>query len=287
MYDQASNSNLIMLLHTAVYPFFAALIISFIAGKLSRSMSFLGYLGGFLVGLGLIHSGLSFPPKQAMDYYTISAILGILTYLSLSRIQFSSVLKYSISLILAALSFYALLNPVLKHSGMPISLSWSLASAVLVVVYLMLSHLASSKQDEAKSGIEKLQPHLPMIGLMIVAGSAAPVISIGGSLLIGQLLGAFAAASFAYLLITLLLSKHQEFSNAAGIIILAGLITQSHVLADIPLSVMFLIGASCFVTPIVNGLTHKTIPSILCQAIISMAISGFCLWLVWPESSLY
>ena len=287
MYDQASNSNLIMLLHTAVYPFLAALIVSFIAGKLLRSASFLGYLGGFLVGLGLIHSGLSFPPKQAMDYYIISAILGIFAYLALSKITSSTALKYGISLVLIALSFYALLNPVLKHSGVMISLMWSLLSAVLVVIYIALSHQASAKQDEHNSGIEKLQPHLPMIGLMIVAGAAAPVISIGGSLLIGQLLGAFAAASFAYLLVTLLLSKHQTFSSAAGIVLLAGLITQSHVLADIPLTVMFLIGASCFVTPLVNGLTNKTIPSILSQAIISILISGFSLWLVWPESSLY
>ncbi|WP_394182318.1 hypothetical protein [Marinomonas posidonica] len=286
MYEEASNSNLIMLLHTAIYPFIAALIVSFITGKLLRTSSFLGYLGGFIVGLSLIHSGLSFPPKQAIDYYSISALIGIFVLISLHLTSNSTPLKYGLCALLTGLSFYLLLNPVLKHSGLHISLIWSVACAVATLIYIALSQQTGQNSTERK-GLEKLEPHTPMIGLMIVAGSAAPVISIGGSLLIGQLLGAFAAASAGYLLISLITSNRQAFSSAPAIILLAGLISQSHILADIPLSVMVLIAASCFVTPIIRHLTQKAIPTILCQAILSIIISGFCLWLVWPESSLY
>ncbi|KZN12975.1 hypothetical protein [Marinomonas sp. TW1] len=286
MYEEASNSNLIMLLHTAIYPFIAALIVSFITGKLLRTSSFLGYLGGFIVGLSLIHSGLSLPPKQAIDYYSVSVIIGTFVFISLHLIKNSTTLRYGLCTLLTGLSFYFLLNPVLKHSGVHMSLIWSVACAIFTLVYVALSHQKTHDTTELK-GLEKLEPHTPMIGLMIVAGSAAPVISIGGSLLIGQLLGAFAAASAGYLLVSLITSNRQDFSSAPAIIVLVGLISQSHVLADIPLSVMALIAASCFVTPVVRHLTQKAIPTIICQAMISIIISGFCLWLVWPESSLY
>ncbi|AEF53811.1 hypothetical protein [Marinomonas posidonica] len=287
MYEEASNSNLIMLLHTAIYPFIAALIVSFITGKLLRSSSFLGYLGGFIVGLSLIHSGLSFPPKQAMDYYSISVIIGILAFVSLYLSKSSTALKYGICALLIGTSFYFLLNPVLQHSGIHMSIIWSVACTISTLAYILLSHQTNNSNNTESKGFEKLEPHTPMIGLMIVAGSAAPVISIGGSLLIGQLLGAFAAASAGYLLVSLITSNRQAFSSAPAVIILAGLISQSHVLADIPLHVMILIAASCFVTPIVRNLTQKAIPTIISQAILSILISGFCLWLVWPESSLY
>ncbi|NVK73945.1 hypothetical protein C0J08_16475 [Marinomonas sp. CT5] len=290
MYEEASNSTILMLLNTAVYPFIAALIVSFIAGKLTRASSYLGYLGGFIVGLGLIHSGLSFPPKQAIDNYTVSALIGIISILLLTLVK-QSLPKNALKIVLFGFSFYFLLNPVLRHSGAIISLSWAIVSALIVMLYLFLSEQSLiQKMDSNKQ--RSLSPHLLIIGLMVVAGSAAPVISIGGSLLIGQLLGAFGAATFGYLIIGYITNKTVNYATIPAILILGGLITQSHVLADIPLKVMLMITASIFLTPIAILLKGKTsnkqsIVIILSQIVVSALVSGLSLWLVWPESSLY
>jgi hypothetical protein len=78
MYENASNATILMLLHTAVYPFLAALIISIVAGRWLHASPYLGYLGGFIVGLSLIHSGLSFPPSQGNKRSSRAARLNIL-----------------------------------------------------------------------------------------------------------------------------------------------------------------------------------------------------------------
>ena len=291
MYEEASNSSVLMLLHTAVYPFLAALIISVIAAKLLRASSYLGYIGGFITGLSLIHSGLSFPPAQAIDYYSITALIGTVSVLCFTNTR-QTIPRNILGLVLFGLSFYLLLNPVLKHTGLLLSLSWAATSAIVTLVY----HLLQVQPKELELGNDKaerkLSVLLPTLGLMIVAGAAAPVISIGGSLLIGQLLGALGAALFAYVIVSYLTQTTQAFSNIPASLLLGGLLTQSHVLADIPLSVMLLITASAFVTPIalklISGVSHKQIIAVIAlQGVISLLVSGFCLWLIWPESSLY
>ncbi|WP_421855393.1 hypothetical protein [Marinomonas sp.] len=292
MYEEASNSTILMLLHTAVYPFLAALIVSMVAGKLLRASSYLGYLGGFIVGLSLIHSGLSFPPKQAIDYYNITVLIGIASMLSLTLIK-SLALRNAVSIVLFGLSFYFLLNPVLIHSGLIISLSWAVGCAILTLIYQLLSQDKVQKTVPLKTSNERnISPLLLPIGLMIVAGAAAPVISIGGSLLIGQLLGALGAALFGYVVISYFTKTTLSYASIPAALILGGLITQSHVLADIPLNVMLMLAASCFVTPIAVALGKKlsnkqSIFVIIGQIIVSVLISGLSLWLVWPESSLY
>jgi hypothetical protein len=296
MYENASNATILMLLHTAVYPFLAALIVSVVAGRwlhASPYLGYLGYLGGFIVGLSLIHSGLSFPPSQAIDYYNITALAGIASVLCLTMMK-QSTLRNIINSVLFALSFYLLLNPVLQHSGLIASLSWAVGSAIVVLLYQVLSEkIQGSIQQQVRSKHNlNLPPLLLLIGLIIVAGSAAPVISIGGSLLIGQLLGAFGAAVFGYIIISFLTRTLQNHTSIPALLILGGLITQSHVLADIPLGVMLMLAASSFVTPISILLSPKmnskqSIVIIAIQIIISGLISGLSLWLVWPASSLY
>ncbi|MCW4629317.1 MULTISPECIES: hypothetical protein [Marinomonas] len=283
MYQEASNTNLLMLLHTAVYPFIAALIISLVAGKLLRASSYLGYLGGFVVGLSLIHSGLSFPPNQALDYYAVTILIGIILLLCLSLIKTPAITNSALFL-LSGLSFFFLLNPVLKHTGFMMSLSWAVISSLIVMCYYLISHKTQKPyQNETRS----LHNHLLPIGLMIVAGCAAPVVSIGGSLLIGQLLGAFAAAMLAYVIVGYLTKHAQNNAFVPALLILGGLITQSHVLADIPLEVMLMLSASLFVTPLVLLFTNKISHIMASQVVISGIISAFSLWLIWPESSLY
>ena len=292
MYEEASNSSILMLLHTAVYPFLAALIVSIVAGKLLRASSYLGYLGGFIVGLSLIHSGLSFPPNQAIDYYSATALIGIISLLCLAIIK-KPALRNSASFVLFGLSFYFLLNPVLKHSGLIISLSWAASCALITLIYQLISQEKTQETTQFEiKGERSISPLLLPIGLMIAAGSAAPVISIGGSLLIGQLLGALGAALFGYVAVSYFAKTTQSHSSIPALLILGGLITQSHVLADIPLNVMLMLAASCFVTPIAAALGNKLSNKqsayiIISQIIASVLISGLSLWLVWPESSLY
>lgn len=291
MYEEASNATILMILHTAVYPFLAAIIVSIVAGKLLRGSSYLGYLGGFIVGLSLIHSGLSFPPNQAIDYYSITIIIGIIALLCLTLIN-KVIPQNGINFVLFTLSFYLLLNPVLKHSGPITSLSWAIVSALIMSCYQFLSEKTHNTEQDQVKNERRISPLLLLIGLMIVAGSAAPVISIGGSLLIGQLLGVFGAALFGYALMAYATKTKQSHTSIPALLILAGLITQSHVLADIPLPVMLMLVASCFVTPIALLLSNqqsnkKSVIIIISQLIISGLISGLSLWLVWPESSLY
>lgn len=284
MYQEASNTNLLMLLHTAVYPFIAALIISFVAGKLSRTLSPLGYLGGFVVGLSLIHSGLSFPPNQAIDYYLVTVFICAVILLSLTSIK-TPVVTNGVLFLLSGLSFFFLLNPVLKHAGFIISVSWAVVSALIVVFYYLVSPKTQSQRHthEARS----LSHYSLPIGLMIVAGSAAPVISIGGSLLIGQLLGAYGAALFAYIAIGYFTKNTPNNGFTPALLILGGLIAQSHVLADIPLGIMLMLSASLFVTPLILLFSNKISHSIIGQIMMSGVISAYSLWLIWPESSLY
>lgn len=291
MYEEASNSTVLMLLHTAVYPFLAALIVSIVAGKLLRASSYLGYLGGFIVGLSLIHSGLSFPPKQAIDYYSITVLIGIVSLFSLVTIK-QPVIRNSAGFILFGLSFYLLLNPVLKHSGPIVSLSWAASCAFIVLLYQLIQQKIQKTADQKAQPERSISPLLLPIGLMVTAGAAAPVISIGGSLLIGQLLGALGAALFAYVTISYFTKTTQSQTSIPALLILGGLITQSHVLADIPLNVMLMLAASSFTTPIAVALggrlsNRQSIFIIIGQIVISILISGLSLWLVWPESSLY
>lgn len=291
MYEEASNSTVLMLLHTAVYPFLAALIVSIVAGKLLRASSYLGYLGGFIVGLSLIHSGLSFPPKQAIDYYSITVLIGIASLFSLVTIK-QPVIRNSAGFILFGLSFYLLLNPVLKHSGPIVSLSWAASCAFIVLLYQLIQQKIQKTADQKAQPERSISPLLLPIGLMVTAGAAAPVISIGGSLLIGQLLGALGAALFAYVTISYFTKTTQSQTSIPALLILGGLITQSHVLADIPLNVMLMLAASSFITPIAVALggrlsNRQSIFIIIGQIVISILISGLSLWLVWPESSLY
>jgi hypothetical protein len=292
MYEEASNSTILMLLHTAVYPFLAALIVSIVAGKLLRASSYLGYLSGFMVGLSLIHSGLSFPPNQAIDYYSVTALIGIASILCLALIK-SPALRLSSSFALFGLSFYFLLNPVLKHSGGIISLSWAAGCALFTLTYHLITLEKTPDTVELETNSKNnISPLLLPIGLMITAGAAAPVISIGGSLLIGQLLGALGTALFAYVTISYFMRTANSLAAMPALLILGGLLTQSHVLADIPLNVMLMLTASCFVTPIATALGNKlsnkqSVYIIIAQIIISALISGLSLWLVWPESSLY
>lgn len=291
MYEEASNSTVLMLLHTAVYPFLAALIVSIVAGKLLRASSYLGYLGGFIVGLSLIHSGLSFPPKQAIDYYSITVLIGIVSLFSLVTIK-QPVIRNSAGFILFGLSFYLLLNPVLKHSGPIVSLSWAASCAFIVLLYQLIQQKIQKTADQKAQPERSISPLLLPIGLMVTAGAAAPVISIGGSLLIGQLLGALGAALFAYVTISYFTKTTQSPTSIPALLILGGLITQSHVLADIPLNVMLMLAASSFITPIAVALggrlsNRQSIFIIIGQIVISILISGLSLWLVWPESSLY
>ena len=283
MYEEAGNSNLLMLLNTAIYPFLAAMIVSFILGKLNKQLGFIGLAAGFLVGLGLIHSGLNFPPSKALDFLVVSTILGSAVTL-IRAIKLSWKAQTSIVFVALAISFYLLLNPVLQHQGQATSLSWSIISALVTcMVVSAQSGTASNKHSHASAA-----------SLAIVAAATAPVVSIGGSLLIGQLLGAFAASVAGLILVEkFALKRSSKTALLLASFILAGLLAQAHVLADLPLWTMLVAYLALFINVITNLLITEdsgvagTIKALIPQAIISGVITGFALWAIWPESSLY
>lgn len=291
MYDQASNTNIIMLLNTAIHPFIVALITSFIVSRLARGASLLGGFAGFAVGLGLVHPGLSFPPNQAIDYYSMCILIAIIAWGCLTLGKASAALNVVV-LALFSGSFYLLLNPVLTHSGMVVSLSWAVACGLTVSFYYLILNKTKNSETFQAEGQRRFYKQLPFIGFVMVAGGAAPVVAIGGSLLIGQLLGVFSAALSGYLVINYFTQAlNDKTSNAAQsaalLLILGGLLTQSHVLADIPLYVTLMFVANAFVTPIIMALSNKLKHILIGQLMFTVATSGLSLWLVWPAGSLY
>lgn len=282
MYEEAGNSNLLMLLNTAIYPFLAAAVITLI-GKFSSRLSILGLGVGFLVALSLIHTGLNFPPSKALDFLTVTTILGLaISYLRNLKLGFKT--RNGLSYIALFASFYLLLNPVLQHQSQTISFTWSAISAAIVLLLFGLQKNTATPNHS----------HASMASLAVIAGASAPAVSIGGSLLIGQLLGGFAASVVGFVLVQRFINK-QSSSNGLllGSFILSGLLAQAHVLADLPIAVV-VVGYLAIIVNIVSNLLIKedgkvsnTILALLPQIVISAVIAGLSLWSVWPESSLY
>lgn len=133
-----------------------------------------------------------------------------------------------------------------------------------------------------------------MATLAVIAGATAPAVSIGGSLLIGQLLGGFAASVVGFILVQRFIIKQSSVNGLLlGSFILSGLLAQAHVLADLPIAVVLVAYLAIFVNIVSNllikedGKVSSTIIALLPQIIISGIIAGLSLWSVWPESSLY
>ena len=283
MYEEAGNSNLIMLLNTAIYPFLVAAVLTLLLGKVNTKLTTIGSAAGFFVGLFLIHTGLNLPPSKALDFLTVTIALGLLVSF-VETTSLSDKAKMTVGVIALVVSFYLLLNPVLRHQGQAISIVWALAVAAITAIVSGLQKLGASERYS----------HAPALSLIVVAAVTAPVVSIGGSLLIGQLLGVFAASMGGLVLIQRFVWNTSSTSAVTlGSFVLAGLLAQAHVLADLPIWTMLV----AYLALIVNiglgwvlkedGTVISTIKAIIPQVIVSTAIAGLSLWSVWPESSLY
>lgn len=282
MYEEAGNSNLLMLLNTAVYPFLAAAVITLI-GKFSARLSFLGVGAGFLVALNLVHTGLNFPPSKALDFLTLTTILGAAVSL-LRTLKLGFKVRNGLGFIALAVSFYALLNPVLQHQSQSVSWSWSVISAALVLLLFGLQKSTATANHSQAS----------MATLAVIAAASAPVVSIGGSLLIGQLLGGFAASVVGFVLVQRFINKQSSVNGLLlGSFILAGLLAQAHVLADLPIAAVLIAYLAIIINVLSNlllkedGKVSNTLIALLPQIVVSGIIAGISLWSVWPESSLY
>lgn len=282
MYEEAGNSNLLMLLNTAVYPFLVAAAVTLL-GKFSSRLSHIGLGVGFLVALSLIHSGLNFPPSKAMDFLVVSTLIGIAATFALQS-KVSQKVKSATVFVGLLVSFYLLLDPVLQHQGSTTSILWSTAYAVVTtLIFTAQIQTADTRHSQAS-----------MAALAIIAAATAPVVSIGGSLLIGQLLGGLAASIAAYILVQKFLLKQSSSTGLlTGSFIVSGLLAQAHVLADLPLWAMTIAYLALISNIALNliikedGSMVKTIKSLIPQVITSGAIAGISLWAIWPESSLY
>ncbi|TDO96295.1 hypothetical protein [Marinomonas balearica] len=282
MYEETGNANLIMLLHTAVYPILAALVATWLTTKWKPCVTPLGFVVGFLAGLIVIHTGLHFPPERAMDFLVISALLGLVAIVAAYKLE-TDKLKIIATFALLIVSYYLLLNPVLKHQGTTTSIAWAILSGfATVVICTLITHKNYGKTN-----------HLPMLSIVIASAASSPVMSIGGSLLIGQLLGAVAAAGFGYLAICFFTKTDSSKGVIPSLFVLGGLLTQSHVLADLPLWVIVALGLTpiasligsriCEQDSSIKSLIIGALPNVICAGV----VAGVCLWQVWPESSLY
>lgn len=199
MYQEASNTTLLMLLNTAIYPFLASLVASFLAIKFAPKWRSAALFVSFLIGLILVYTALSFPPKQALDYLLVSAGLGLL--LDRLRIQ-NTLYSAAIGFCAACFAYFLLLNPVLKHSTTLMAYGLPLICAILSMLWLTIR-----SKDMAPVGLSSANK---TTSLLIVAGLSAPIIGIGGSLLVSQIVGVVAASLFAYLIIHIFFQQKQD-----------------------------------------------------------------------------
>lgn len=278
MYQDAASSNITMLLNTGVYPLLIAAVATLILSKLHRQLAALGAVISFIAGLALIHTGLNFPPAKALDYLALTAPIAFVSYL-IWQSNISLRLRLITIAVLNSLAMYLLMNPVLQHQGVAVSVL-----AALVVGIMTTGFMISTQKHGNDTHIG---------ALAIVAGTSAPVVAIGGSLLLGQLLGAYAAT----LAGTLLVSRFAYRQPTLGLTLVAtlpliALLAQAYVLADIPMWFCVAAALTLLVSWIATLIFEANsfsgwVKSLIPQLITSAALAGIGLWSVWPESSLY
>lgn len=284
MYEQASNTNLTMILNTAIYPVMVALLIALLLRNRHVFASLI-IAAGFLTGLYFIHGSLQFPPQQALDYLAPTAVLGGITAALFSHQKWRLPTQIGVFVTLATLTQFMLLHPVLTHQESTVEIATVAFAAVLMTVIYTL--MDTNRSSEETSILHRITP---AASLTIVAGLSAPVVSIGGSLLIGQLLGVLASVSAFLLFTELVFKRSNEQLSVVILTILMGLLSQAHVLADIPWAVVIGLGLSVLTATLVaKRLLPKSHPliHIASQVLISGLVMGLSLWAVWPEDSLY
>ena len=254
MYQDSNNFISILLFNTILVPFIASVTIIFLIAKVSPFAKGIGLSISLLVTLNQIHSSLQFPPANALDFLSTTALIGagssLVTHFP-HRVSFKS-FKTILLFISAFSSAFLLLNPVLKHGQnfdfilIPLFITLTLQAT--------LALLSTEKLEQNKNHI--LSIHSTLINLIITASASALLVAMGGSIIIGQLIGGFTAILCAYLLVCLRRRESSEEITFFTLLVLSGLLSQANILAEISLNTIVLLWLCLWVLPLTRYFTE-------------------------------
>ena len=186
-----------MLLQTVAWPILAVLAgiaIGQFGLRRHLSQQYLPIVSALAISAGvftaytLVYGQFAFPPLQALDWLPLMMLVALIAFAIDDAIGFAPWLRLGIQGMSALLASGLLLWPILKQATLS---SAALTLAVVAVLWFGLwAYLDRRAHQDATSGVT----------LLIVAAGAAAVSAMTGSVLLGQLGGALAAALGGWLL---------------------------------------------------------------------------------------
>lgn len=237
----------------------------------------------FLVAFKLIYPALTFPSKNVLDGVFILAIMGNM-YATLTRLHHCNLkTKVLCQFVILTIGGYVLMKPLLTQ--------WSVSAGIVHCTITLILCLI------VWNGLEQLsnsnQPELLSTSLLTLPLGAAPIIAIGGTLLIGQVTTALAASLGAYWLLNLYNPNGQQLKGLIAVVIppFCGLLLMSYHYAEVSLPALLIILTSVFIAGLYR-LVPKTqannplVNLLLFTPLVIIPI-GISMWIIWPESSLY
>ena len=274
---------------TILYPFITALI--FISGarvlwkdQWATSRLYLVGIGlsfGFLAGYFAINTGFSSSHISSTDRIffavSIAGLTAFLYHIWVARLR-RFLLMPPATLLIILLLIYPLLD------RMPLT---EAIQVILISFVIWLVAGAFFTKNASK--------HTSNSSFLATAIGAAIIISLDGSLLIGQIAGALAAAAGAWWVLNQTKSRHETLGKASMTflqLILGSILVLAYFYAEVSPVALLLIVCIPFMQKFGDQISgHFGIATPLFQScivgLISLIPVAIALWLIWPETSLY
>ncbi len=274
---------------TVIYPLLTALVLIGSARALWKDqwattrlyLVGIGLSFGFLVGYFSIHQGFSASHINSVDrlFFAVS-IAGLTAFLF--HIWITRLRRYLLMPPATFIILYVLISPLLFRL--------QLAEAVGFILGTLLIWTASGMVWTKIS-----HSHISNTSYVVAALGSAIIISLDGSLLIGQMAGALTAAAGGWWLLNQTQKRHEPLGKANMVflqLLLGAILTLAYFYAEVNLIALLLIAFIPFLYPVcqraiaISGTTAPLLQSIVTGMISSIPVL-MALWLVWPEQSLY
>ncbi len=288
MYGNADNGTLTLLLQSVGLPALTslagALLLLYLGRRRGWRLPAGGaalVLAGFWSAVTWIEGRFSLPPERALDVLPLFGLAGVV----LDSCRQGAWQRWADRLapLLALVLGGWMLLPVLQR------LSWSavvIQLGAIGVIYGVLQVLLRQPQNA--------RDRLTL--LMAMAGIMAPVIALGGSLKLGQMTGALAAAlGGLWLLETLGMPVPGSRDRSAtpfqhtGLMLLVALGVAAYQYADVAPLPLVLVAGLPLLAWLSGSLGHALTPRRLSMRNLALALIPLLasIWLVWPEEALY
>lgn len=280
MYGEAT-SPLTMLLPVAVYPLLAAIVLGLVIFKLEASSAkkwafwvapVVVWLAWLTAAQG-IHTRWQLPPRQALDWLIVMALVPVLATRLPKQLRMSG---FGIS---ALLAFTVVAQPLVARMS-------TIELFTHLIGWLLLLGIALSAADQQKSSFR-----FP-VSLLTMMTLSAIVVGISSSLALAQMIGAVSAVLGGLWLLarvvklpdTLMLAMTQ-----GALALWCFILAYAHYYADVNLYALVILALPLLKAwPITVTTDWKaSIKTLLATVIISASTGLLALWMVWPEQPLF